>query len=213
MVCGKDSSFLIRIKCQKHEQPMQPATKFATCPCNLCSQNIEFDSEHAGEPIACPHCGMETTLFVPPSPKNEPPPVLPAFNPGGMEEPIFKYPDVVVTRTRFIVFNQTYPIAGITSVRIGKINQSPAGPVCAILFGLAVILGTVALSSDWNSGSFIGLMGLTFIAGGIIRIRKKPEYLVIVGTAGGDQQAYRSKDHALINLIVNGLNVAIVSRG
>jgi DNA-directed RNA polymerase subunit RPC12/RpoP len=35
------------------------------CPCNNCSDNLEFDSEHAGETVTCPHCGMDTVLFIP----------------------------------------------------------------------------------------------------------------------------------------------------
>jgi len=44
-------------------------TKTAKCPCIYCSQNIEFDSDHAGETIPCPHCGMETTLYRAPEPE------------------------------------------------------------------------------------------------------------------------------------------------
>lgn len=36
------------------------------CNCNHCSAHLEFDSENAGQVIACPTCGMETTLYVPP---------------------------------------------------------------------------------------------------------------------------------------------------
>lgn len=37
----------------------------AKCKCQHCSQNIEFEAFRAGETIACPGCGMDTTLFVP----------------------------------------------------------------------------------------------------------------------------------------------------
>ena len=35
------------------------------CPCKHCSQNIEFESAHAGTTVACPHCGADTVLFSP----------------------------------------------------------------------------------------------------------------------------------------------------
>jgi DNA-directed RNA polymerase subunit RPC12/RpoP len=35
------------------------------CACNVCSQKIEFDPSRAGETIVCPHCGMDTLLFIP----------------------------------------------------------------------------------------------------------------------------------------------------
>lgn len=36
-----------------------------TCPCNNCSGRIEFEETRIGESVACPHCGMETVLFLP----------------------------------------------------------------------------------------------------------------------------------------------------
>jgi DNA-directed RNA polymerase subunit RPC12/RpoP len=38
---------------------------FEKCSCGHCSGHIEFDSEHAGQMVACPHCGHETKLYVP----------------------------------------------------------------------------------------------------------------------------------------------------
>jgi DNA-directed RNA polymerase subunit RPC12/RpoP len=35
------------------------------CPCNVCSAKIEFEPSRAGETIACPHCGMDTLLYIP----------------------------------------------------------------------------------------------------------------------------------------------------
>jgi len=49
--------------------------RLVTCRCKHCNDGIEFDDRQAGETVACPHCGLETILFVPPS--QNPPPVLP----------------------------------------------------------------------------------------------------------------------------------------
>jgi predicted RNA-binding Zn-ribbon protein involved in translation (DUF1610 family) len=35
-----------------------------TCNCTTCSGHIEFDSVHAGQTVTCPHCGIETVLYV-----------------------------------------------------------------------------------------------------------------------------------------------------
>jgi len=35
--------------------------------CNTCSGHLEFDAQHAGGKVCCPHCGKETVLFVPPA--------------------------------------------------------------------------------------------------------------------------------------------------
>jgi hypothetical protein len=40
--------------------------RFLTCPCNNCSGHIEFPADGVGQPIACPHCGLQTVLFCPP---------------------------------------------------------------------------------------------------------------------------------------------------
>jgi len=35
------------------------------CNCNNCSAHLEFESGRAGAVIACPKCGIETTLYIP----------------------------------------------------------------------------------------------------------------------------------------------------
>jgi hypothetical protein len=40
----------------------------AKCSCQHCNGHIEFDPDQAGQTIACPHCGLETALFVPSTP-------------------------------------------------------------------------------------------------------------------------------------------------
>src|SRR5438128_12132952 len=51
------------------------------CLCNNCSGHLEFESSDAGQHVECPHCAMETILYVPQSPispqeqsEPEPPP-------------------------------------------------------------------------------------------------------------------------------------------
>lgn len=39
----------------------------ATCRCQHCDNGIEFETSRAGETIACPHCQMDTLLFIPPT--------------------------------------------------------------------------------------------------------------------------------------------------
>jgi hypothetical protein len=48
-----------------------------TCRCNLCSGEIEFESNRAGETITCPWCALDTKLYIPgglPSPPRLPAP-------------------------------------------------------------------------------------------------------------------------------------------
>jgi hypothetical protein len=52
--------------------------KYAKCSCQYCDNDIEFDANElsVGEirQAVCPHCGLETNLFIPsrPSPKTPP---------------------------------------------------------------------------------------------------------------------------------------------
>jgi DNA-directed RNA polymerase subunit RPC12/RpoP len=50
----------------------------AVCTCNTCSGKIEFESGNAGQTIQCPHCGMETILFIPKN-VSKPPHSVPNF--------------------------------------------------------------------------------------------------------------------------------------
>jgi len=38
---------------------------YIKCPCNNCDIIIEFPAHDLGQPVACPHCGIETILFNP----------------------------------------------------------------------------------------------------------------------------------------------------
>jgi hypothetical protein len=42
------------------------------CICTNCATHLEFEKENAGEKIDCPHCGFETTLFLPGQEPNDP---------------------------------------------------------------------------------------------------------------------------------------------
>ena len=37
----------------------------AKCPCSICSQPISFPEAMTGQAVECPHCKMETILFIP----------------------------------------------------------------------------------------------------------------------------------------------------
>ncbi len=82
----------------------------AKCSCQFCNGHIAFESSDAGRAIACPHCGMETMLFVPvqtnaPKPKqitttpSKPNP--PAANPSPGQKELFS---IKVTSRAAVVF-------------------------------------------------------------------------------------------------------------
>ncbi len=43
------------------------ATSYDTCRCQHCDSGIEFETSGAGDTISCPHCKMDTLLFIPPA--------------------------------------------------------------------------------------------------------------------------------------------------
>lgn len=55
------------------DSPAYPETTRVTpkgsikCLCQTCSGHLEFDCHHAGTVIDCPHCGVETRLYIPSS--------------------------------------------------------------------------------------------------------------------------------------------------
>ena len=77
---------------------------FVTCLCNLCSGKIEFEQAafdpNTPCPVICPHCGLETYLYIPQAPKAIPTPAAPpppAKPPVIPEAPIwFGGPDSLV---------------------------------------------------------------------------------------------------------------------
>jgi hypothetical protein len=50
---------------------MKPAPRYVTCHCQHCDGHIEFDANELGEDknitAPCPHCQLETIVFVPPA--------------------------------------------------------------------------------------------------------------------------------------------------
>lgn len=52
-------------------QPIEPPIPMAVCRCMTCSKEIQFDSTDFNPrnppTIQCPHCGMDTQLYVSPA--------------------------------------------------------------------------------------------------------------------------------------------------
>jgi DNA-directed RNA polymerase subunit RPC12/RpoP len=52
-----------------NQSDAQTVPNFVTCPCQYCSGKIEFDANRLdaakNTTVPCPHCGLETIIFVP----------------------------------------------------------------------------------------------------------------------------------------------------
>ncbi|HEX4342049.1 MAG TPA: YbjQ family protein [Verrucomicrobiae bacterium] len=111
--------------------------KWAVCPCNVCSGRLEFDPANAGETIQCPHCGMETVLFIPPVSTSPPLIKVPASTPNQTSEIISPSGPVLATTANEI---SGYSIGSYRGIARGIVVRSP-NIVQGVLGGFKQIVG------------------------------------------------------------------------
>lgn len=128
------------------------------------------------------------------------------------EVPLLAEQGIQVTSARFIVYQQTYPINGITSVAPFSFQPSRTGPVVgAILFGLGTLGGLGALRHE-------GSIGMPFVCALLTGacvwwfISIKAQHGVMVSTAGMQHRALVTTDQGLVARVVHALNQAISMR-
>ena len=109
---------------------------------------------------------------------------------------------VKVTSARFIVYGETKPLAGFTSVSMLSSSPSRLWPIILIILGIILLF-----CNYFVAGIIIGIIG------GVWLFLQKPTYHVRVETASGASDALSSKNQKFISDIVNALNDAIVERG
>jgi hypothetical protein len=127
---------------------------------------------------------------------------------------------ILVTKTRFVSGSQTFPMASIASVRGVETSPNLIAHWILILFGgfIAFIgIGCLVDSSEelplWG-GWIIILIGTCCVAVGVVALRRqKPNFVVMLTTAGGELSAYSSPDADFMVRVINALNEAIIARG
>ncbi len=131
------------------------------------------------------------------------------------EVPLLAEQGVQVTSARFVVYQQTYPIAGITSVAPFSVPSSNTGPGCLIAFAaLFCIAPLVRLlwDGDVKAGALVLFPG-SLLALGVWWFRsRKPSYGVVIWTAGANVRALTSQDGMFVQRVIGALNQAIASR-
>jgi hypothetical protein len=116
---------------------------------------------------------------------------------------------VRVSKARFIVGSNTYPLNGITSVGSVKRPAKHGGAIWTVIIGL--LLAIIGFSAHITT---LGIIGILVIAIGVIwYILVKDKYAVCIHTAGGETDAVISIDQSYISKIVAALNDAIERRG
>jgi hypothetical protein len=197
----------------------------STCTCNLCSKQIEFESSASGQTVACPHCGMDTILFIPQGQR--------IASTTKEAEMIYQEENVSVSKTILKVGLSTYPIAAISSFRVIKLPPNNTLPrrlatisVVFLIIGFC-ILGMNASADSSSVGAVI--LGWLFISVTIFilsflvvsaivpQIREiltgKPMFGLSVTTSAGDQIAVTSPNFETVRVIESALQKAIAMRG
>jgi hypothetical protein len=168
---------------------------------------------------------METQLYIPQAPPAPPqaPPPIPAPPPRIATSPgdavFLDEGGILVSKTRFMVHSQTFALANITSVKVGKIPPSVGQFVMGLLIGLALALFGVAICAGGERDSLV--LGVALAVGGLLlagfalfmMMKAKPSYAVVLSTAGGELKTCISKNPDFILRVVGALNEAIVARG
>lgn len=202
--------------------------QFAACPCQLCSQKIEFETIQfqPGTTATCPHCGMETILFIPPGAQSRSSTVE---NDGC----IFKNGRVTVTPSLLTVGLSAFPIAAISSFRVIALpeNRFLINVFNSIigaggLFGIFILAANASNDNDSKLAAALG-WGLVVLAAIFLALRILAEisqkfrrkltgeilYGLNIRTSAVEQTIISNHDIGVINAIGDALRQAISMRG
>ncbi len=106
--------------------------EIAKCRCQHCNKGIEFPKESAGQIVECPHCKLETLLFIPQkSPRDE-------FAVLKTKSPVPLRVVVIVIAILALCF-----LVGIASREGSAGNEMSSAIVGAILGLLALVVAAV----------------------------------------------------------------------
>lgn len=191
------------------------------CRCSACNGEIQFEANRAGETVTCPHCAMDTQLYVPGSLSRvaAPPAFLtPAVPPprvvNDAGETVFLHEGgFYVTNARFVAGTQTFSIANIASVQAAKKSKGIVLPLLSLLLSAPSFGSAFALPSgqDGSKETTLFLFGLWFIASLIVTVRRFiPEYQLRISTSGATINAFESRNRAQIARVTQALNEAII---
>lgn len=189
------------------------------CRCNHCSGEIEFESSRVGEAVNCPHCEMETMLFLratpnpPKLPTPEPPPRLLASG----ETLFYSDDNVQVTNARLIVGGQTYAMRNVTSVRGVEVTPSHVAVYALTLAaGVSALIAAAFLQENWKlpvGWLFIVVAIFFSVFAYFVKNSLRSTFQIWINTAGAEQRAMQSRDANTVSAILDAINRSIVSRG
>jgi hypothetical protein len=188
-----------------------------TCPCQHCDKALQFDADRAGQTVDCPHCGMETLLFVSPGSKRR------AIVEAGLQDndAIYHEGDITVTRTLLKVGVSTYPIASISSFCVVSIPPDATilsflsvMTVLGLLIGIAMISSKPFDGGDAKIGLFLIVFGiLAGVCAFIIHKGMKSTFALSITTSAGEKSVVASPKFEAVQIVELALQKAIEMRG
>ena len=134
--------------------------------------------------------------------------------------------DIQVTNARFIAGSNSYPLRGITAVRVASTRRVDSLDGILLFFGIGVMLfisvllvgAALAPSEEGFFTRLIGFVcGAALCVGGLYMwgIYKKwlrsLTYVLCLSTASGEIHAMTSSDQLLVNEIAEAVNNALVN--
>lgn len=145
---------------------------------------------------ACINCGKPMSVSGPPTA------TAATLATSPQEKIFFDRNGVKVTSARFIVGTRTYAMQGVTSVKQAAKHPSRVLPIAFGIIGILLALDDKAL---------IGTCLLVFAV--LAWLLQKADWIVVLSSASGEQQALTSKDRAYIDAVISALNESLVYRG
>lgn len=116
----------------------------------------------------------------------------------------FQDNDVLITQSRIVIFGKTYAMRNISSVSITQESK-------LFLKISSTIMLVFALSGFFLKEYLIGLIALGIAV--IMLLNSKDEYIVVISSNSGDNNALKSKNRDYIESIIEAINEAIIFRG
>jgi hypothetical protein len=141
----------------------QTAPNYVTCPCQHCDGHIEFDANEFAEEnsiVPCPHCGLETKIFIPISQAEKIPPKLPSSvaSPNTARREGFFWGTSEILQERV---GDEYPVAtapDLTEAQIrsvGKRQNDDMRPRCVQLARVLKKTGSFYYHCDWHASHYV----------------------------------------------------------
>ena len=135
------------------------------------------------------------------------------------EQEVLSEVGFAITTARVITPQQTFAMAGITSVRMYREKLRNGCPAVVLVLGLVFLLAFIILVSvgdkefipepNWFLMSCI----IAAVIWAFSRVNRKPKWVLGITTAAGETPAWSSHDKAFVERLANAITQAMARRG